>query len=354
MFGSSTLDVAIGLIFVYLMLGLTVTAINEGIATVWRLRAKSLERGILRMLQGNKEMAEEFFAHPLIGGMAGDKEKPSYVPSNTFAAVLLHLVRDLANKSLIAKAEKENKPLDTDAVHAAVLAKSGGLATFDELLWVIQNVEVVWLRRALIPLLETARSDVTHGITALEKFSDEIESWFNQSMDRVGGWYKRNTQRTVVIISAFLVAMLNADTITISQQLARDGTLRASIVETAKQASAPPKEAPDASLEERIKTVQTRVGDLKELGIPLGWPDTNFSLKRVPSKVMGLLLTVFAASLGAPFWFDVLNKFMSIRGAGKAPEEKPKNPKRVPGPVTVPSHPHVPPAAAAPAAGEKG
>ena len=47
------------------------------------------------------------------------------------------------------------------------------------------------------------------------------------------------------------------------------------------------------------------------------------------TKVLGLLLTALAASLGAPFWFDVLNKFMAVRGAGKAPEEKPKDPRRV-------------------------
>ena len=47
------------------------------------------------------------------------------------------------------------------------------------------------------------------------------------------------------------------------------------------------------------------------------------------TKIFGLFLTAFAASLGAPFWFDVLNKFMSVRGAGKAPEEKPKDPKIV-------------------------
>jgi hypothetical protein len=49
--------------------------------------------------------------------------------------------------------------------------------------------------------------------------------------------------------------------------------------------------------------------------------------------IIGWLLTGFAASLGAPFWFDLLNKFMNLRSAGKAPEEKPKKPKKQPKPL---------------------
>jgi uncharacterized protein involved in cysteine biosynthesis len=37
---------------------------------------------------------------------------------------------------------------------------------------------------------------------------------------------------------------------------------------------------------------------------------------------LGLLLTTFAASLGAPFWFDALNESVNLRGTGKRPEEE--------------------------------
>ena len=50
-------------------------------------------------------------------------------------------------------------------------------------------------------------------------------------------------------------------------------------------------------------------------------------------KVAGWLLTAFAVSLGAPFWFDLLNRFINLRVSGKAPEEKPKKPKEVPQPM---------------------
>src|SRR5262249_26918130 len=49
--------------------------------------------------------------------------------------------------------------------------------------------------------------------------------------------------------------------------------------------------------------------------------------------VWGWLLTAIAGSLGAPFWFDILNKVINLRSSGKAPEEKPKPPKEVPKPL---------------------
>jgi hypothetical protein len=40
------------------------------------------------------------------------------------------------------------------------------------------------------------------------------------------------------------------------------------------------------------------------------------------SKFFGILLTAVAASMGAPFWFDMLNKLINIRAVGKSPVEK--------------------------------
>ena len=39
------------------------------------------------------------------------------------------------------------------------------------------------------------------------------------------------------------------------------------------------------------------------------------------SRFWGWLLTALAISLGAPFWFDLLNRFVALRNAGKKPEE---------------------------------
>lgn len=51
------------------------------------------------------------------------------------------------------------------------------------------------------------------------------------------------------------------------------------------------------------------------------WRDT------IAHHFIGWLLTVIALSLGAPFWFDLLSKFMSIRASGDQPKQQAKTPK---------------------------
>jgi len=194
----------------------------------------------------------------------------------------------------------------------------------------------------------------SHGILDLQKFDtvlnllhEHIEIWFNQSMERVSGWYKRKVQAVTIVVAIVVTAALNVDSVAIAQQLAKDVTLRSAIVAQAEQAAAqaPPVAAvpgpagatatPVEDTSARIRKLTDTVTDLNALGLPIGWPDPakRHDAAWILLKVMGLLLTAGAASLGAPFWFDVLNKFMSVRSAGKAPEEAPKAPKQVPLPA---------------------
>jgi hypothetical protein len=58
----------------------------------------------------------------------------------------------------------------------------------------------------------------------------------------------------------------------------------------------------------------------------------GYMLADVLALLLGWLITAAAASLGAPFWFDMLKRVVSVRSAGKAPEERPLSPKEVPQP----------------------
>ena len=57
-------------------------------------------------------------------------------------------------------------------------------------------------------------------------------------------------------------------------------------------------------------------------GIRLGWTpgewrQTCHSPLNVVQKLVGLLLSAFAASMGAPIWFDLLRNLFAIRSVGK-------------------------------------
>jgi hypothetical protein len=82
-------------------------------------------------------------------------------------------------------------------------------------------------------------------------------------------------------------------------------------------------EAPDSGLQAAVAQVGASIGDLERLGLPLGWSKGAFPATLDAAKIFGLLLTALAVSLGAPFWFDVLNKIMSVRAAGRPPAPSP-------------------------------
>ena len=75
MFGSQILEVAMGMIFVYLLLSLMCSALSELIEGVLKRRAKYLEEGI-RNLLNDPGTATKLYQHPLIKALYKDKSLP--------------------------------------------------------------------------------------------------------------------------------------------------------------------------------------------------------------------------------------------------------------------------------------
>src|ERR1041384_636043 len=101
MFGSSIIDIAIGMVFVYLLLSLICSAANEIIERYSRKRASDLENGIKEMLlnpDGTGDLVERLYKHPLVYSLyakpytPGAKTLPSYIPARNFALALMDLV----------------------------------------------------------------------------------------------------------------------------------------------------------------------------------------------------------------------------------------------------------------------
>lgn len=100
------LDVAIGTIFVFLLLSLICTAVNEIIESVLKRRASELERGIGEILakQGAvdyQNIVAAIYNHPLVSSLykgadyesaKANNDLPSYIPTRNFALALLEIV----------------------------------------------------------------------------------------------------------------------------------------------------------------------------------------------------------------------------------------------------------------------
>jgi hypothetical protein len=170
--------------------------------------------------------------------------------------------------------------------------------------------------------------------TKVADLQTKLEGWFDEKMDRLSGWYKRKTQAILLLIGLGLALFLNVDSLIIARALWNDGTLRAAVVSTAddlvrSEASLCPDDVDVTSGAEQLECLKDQIGALEGLNLPMWWPGWN-ELKTDPrgfagldgflTKLFGLLLTAGAVSLGAPFWFDLLNKFVNVRATGRPPE----------------------------------
>jgi len=283
------IDIVIGLIFVYLIIALAVTALNELIAQAVRLRANTLKDGLAQMLgesgapRGKSKAVLRFLsfrslfpdggpltdavlAHPTIRQLGNH---PSYIPATAIGRALA--------RNPIAGPAAPNVP----APVAALLADAGGnLVQFEQL--------------------------------AAESF--------DATMNRVSGWYKRRIRSITLVLSVLLVGLLNADTIEVFNHLQTDDASREAIVG---RATLLVEGGEDATLPgfEKVSS------DLSQSRISFGWIRSDDEVddpREVPSgtgewvrKVVGLLMTALAASLGAPFWFDMLGRVANLRASGK-------------------------------------
>ena len=327
------LDVAIGVVFVFLLISLICSAINELIEAKLKLRAVDLEQGVRQLLNETNDttLTQKLYDHPLIFSLfkgnytpgtemrkSDDPAKvrysrgsnlPSYIPAKNFSVALM------------------------DILLPATGSPTDGVAPFRTAVGNIQNNDK--LKQALLSIVNAAGNDVN-------KTRDGIETWFNSTMDRVSGWYKRRVQTIMFLMGLGLAILLNADTIAIFRNLANERPLRDAIVAAAKEYKAP---ADGSSDNDKIRQ---NVSTLQQMGLPMGWgwkSDLNLdsqavsNFKAVPRfdgnefwrslgiwalKAFGWFITAMAVSLGAPFWFDILNKIMVVRSTVKPHEKSPE------------------------------
>ena len=75
----------------------------------------------------------------------------------------------------------------------------------------------------------------------------------------------------------------------------------------------------ESDIKTSIETIKTTQAEIPS-GLPLGWDNDHFGWDNWHTKTAGWLITIFAIFMGAPFWFDLLNKISNLRGSGPKPK----------------------------------
>jgi hypothetical protein len=290
--GIPALDVLVGLFFLYFVLSIVCSAVQESLAQVFNLRAGTLEKGV-RNLLGDDALTDRFFRHPRVKalskphGILRRGSGPSYIPSRVFALTLLD--------SLFPPGEEESRD-----VFALARAK-------------LEDEEVPGRVKTLL------RDALDHAGGHRDRFRGELERSFDQAMDRVSGWYKRRAQLILFAVAFLTVVFINADTFSIAQRLWKDDALRAAVAaQAASTSAANTQKCPGTSADDSPqKRAAKCVDDIEQLGLPLGWTTASSPHGwNILGKIGGLLVTAFALALGAPFWFDLLSKIARLRASG--------------------------------------
>ena len=306
MFNSTVLEVAIGLVFCFASVALITSSVYEAIASWLNLRSKTLLTGITNLLNGQNPAGKELLlkiynhalAHPTGDGAATTitelERKPSYIDPNHFAIAMIDAVQSAPNNFAM---------LSTD----------------------IDTIADPQIRQLLRGMYDRAAGNV-------ENMHKELTVWFDDGMDRVSGTYKRQAQAWCFTIAFVFAALFNIDTIHLMSSLWQHSVVVAKITM--------PSVAPGTA--EAIQGLDI---------LPIGWVDSSPRVHLSPMGVdngvftqfVGWLITATAALFGAPFWFDMLQHLVRIRGTGPKPQATTKaatsTPKSVP--TTSPPSPAI-------------
>ncbi len=374
MFGSVVLDVTIGLVFIYLLYSLLATLLNEIIATNIGMRARFLRKGIERMLNDEyikkyenalgfwnkvrvfffnlkirtkdfllletkeykKSIAAKFYDHPSIYYMAENQwhSKPSYLNAADFSTVVISMLL---------------KEGGTDADKAARIKNALNKNEFNV------NGKIIKIAPETLSELKDRFADVDFDFL---KFKASLEKWYDSTMERASGWYKRKVQLFLFVIGFFIAASFNVNTFNIVKVLSKDKDARNQLVAMAN--SIEKKDSMQSIINLTKDTTEltsdsvyrqaynTLIKDQNDVAKILGsgWGfetmrrkqtdkngqitmvryNTWYKIKYIARKsfnpftnFLGFVVTALALSMGAPFWFDLLNKLRAVKGSGNPP-----------------------------------
>ena len=180
------------------------------------------------------------------------------------------------------------------------------------------------LKDSLFILAKRAERKAENTEQELLKFQQELEVWFDRSMDRASGVYKRNARGISLVIGIVIAIATNSDTLFIVGSLSTDSLMRATVNRYADEVVV------RNSLPNRdnFPAIQSQVNQaFEKISLPIGWNSHNLESQekdgqewpRFTKRVFGWILSGLAISMGAAFWFDLLSKILDIRNVGSKP-----------------------------------
>jgi len=356
------LQVAIGMMFIWVLLAMVTSAISDWISQMFKWRAYLLEESIRNILVDDK-LAEQFYTHPLIKALhsAGGKRKPAEIPNRQFASVVFDMLMKAGTKESVVHKNKDiYDNLRASVEQLKLLAENAPVQPVQNLgFW--QKITEFFSKSkkkivdffpkpkkknvegepkdlssisvevhpnnmsSLAVVLNTLWIDLEKGDDQMGQARKRLETWFDDAMQRLSGAYKRKAQIASLIIGIALAFAINADALAIANKLWTEPLVREAVVAQADKFQLPT----DQQEKDPQVVAKKYINELQGLSLPLGWTPDNIPArlnedgtvnKNLTSnwlvKIGGILLSGIGAAQGAPFWFDLMRKLLNFQSGG--------------------------------------
>lgn len=340
MAGFAIVDVVIGLAVVFFLLSIVCSALVEMMAGWFRWRAKNLTRAVSGVFQDHALLLWEFFQHPRIWTLSPDpilkapekpvpntdpsitgRGRPSYIAAGTFTDVLIEIT---VGKQLPASLRGTFAGIRSALSDGQDRAQEENDA--DEKLSPDDSKEMLLkevLRGFAASALEAAADAAPDADRLrLAAFRNSLQGWFDETMQRAGGWYKRRAQLWLLAVGLLLAAIVNIDAIAVTQGLYSNSKLRQQMDAVAERLAQQQNPTGAGDVTNRVEQARKELQAAADTGMPLGWgialPNSGWLWV---VKIVGFVMTGAAVSLGAPFWFDLLNNLVNLRSSGQQPQK---------------------------------
>jgi hypothetical protein len=309
MFESQAIETAIGLVLMFFVIALAASSLVEIISQVFKLRAKDLETAIGQMLTGDSKDPDHdpkaaieaafgafkgtsVYEAAAAGAKRGVKRgRPSYLAARSFADGVGEMLGNVSVDGEMSAEAWEHLPEG--------------------------------LRRRLVALGDAAEAVAEDEKRRALTIRSGLEQWFDDTMDRASGAYKRWTKWWLFGLGLVIAIAANASAFHVADRLWSDPPTRSAVVNAAGQVA-----RNQTTTSDDIKNVAQATSKLQQLKLPIGWDRVSrdawndlddYWSWRPYTMLLGWIITGLLVTLGAPFWFNVLTQLASLRSTGAKP-----------------------------------
>ena len=292
------LEVAVGLIVVYYVLGSIVSTITQWINEVLESRGKALEQYLVKLVGEHKENK---YLNDLVN-----------LPQ-------LQALRPIRYKGFFSIFSSATEPKKLEKIPVSTLVD----AYFD-IVGLTSKKEIDLLQLAeLIDKLPDSEGKkafinwINQGVTNIADLRTRTTTYFNGMMEQAAATFRARARSFVIMLSIGITVLFGTDSIQLAKALWMNVELRA--IATAQANAVVAREGANVDLTELINS-------LGAFSIKIGWwqtqqfpPNSDWGAWAlfILLKVAGLGITAIAVSQGASFWYDLLKKIVSpTKGAG--------------------------------------